>query len=406
MNAISLNRSSYSALIDFQGHAKSSSLYPPKLYFKNLNGLRFFAALLVILSHLEALKHIFQLKNYEAVHFFTNAGCIGVVLFFVLSGFLITSLLLKESKENNTIHINKFYMRRALRIWPLYFLILFLGSFIFPSISILSYTAKAPISTKQFLLYVLLMPNISGLFFAPLPFLAQLWSIGVEEQFYIIWPWVLSKAKNLLRFICSAVVLIWSLKFLLILLSTYHPQGWVNIVVGFIHTTPFDSLMIGALGSLISAHKNFQAVKNLVFAPLFQLCFYIGMVGLILFGIYFPFINTQVYSILFIILIMNLSLNERCIISLENKVINYLGKISYGLYIYHIVGIIMAIKIAKIYSLNSYFGLLFLSLSITLILSILSYELFEKWFLKMKEHYSTQIKTGEPIAGIYLVPVR
>ncbi|GAC1420145.1 MAG: hypothetical protein NVS1B13_24360 [Flavisolibacter sp.] len=103
---------------------------------------------------------------------------------------------------------------------------------------------------------------------------------------------------------------------------------------------------------------------------------------------------------------MNLSLNKRCLISLENSILNYLGKISYGLYIYHIVGIIMAIKIAKFYSLDSYFGLLFLSIAITFILSILSYELFEKWFLKMKAHYSTPLKTGDSITGIYLVPVR
>ncbi|HEV7621942.1 MAG TPA: acyltransferase, partial [Flavisolibacter sp.] len=209
MNSLSLSRSSYSALNDFQ-----SISYPPtgsakRIYFKNLNGIRFFAALLVILSHLEALKNIAGLKNYESVHFFLNSGCIGVVLFFVLSGFLITNILLKEQAEIKTININRFYIRRALRIWPLYFLILFLGSFIFPYIPFLSYTARTVTTDKQFLLYLLLMPNISALFFASLPFLAQLWSIGVEEQFYILWPIIISKTKNLFRSTLKVILIIW-----------------------------------------------------------------------------------------------------------------------------------------------------------------------------------------------------
>jgi peptidoglycan/LPS O-acetylase OafA/YrhL len=82
-----------------------------KVYFPNLNGLRFFAAFSVMLYH-----------------FFGEGlinGHYGVVLFFVLSGFLITYLLFEEKEKFGKIEIKKFYFRRILRIWPLYYLVYF-----------------------------------------------------------------------------------------------------------------------------------------------------------------------------------------------------------------------------------------------------------------------------------------
>ena len=89
-------------------------------YFPNLNSLRFVAASLVIIHHVESRKHFFKLDNLYQIDFFEIIGKLGVVLFFVLSGFLITSLLLQEYEEKNSISFKKFYMRRILRIWPLY----------------------------------------------------------------------------------------------------------------------------------------------------------------------------------------------------------------------------------------------------------------------------------------------
>jgi len=92
-----------------------------KVYFPNLNGLRFIAASLVIVHHVEQFKEILGYSNYNEFSFIKLIGKLGVMLFFVLSGFLITYLLLVEQKEKGTIAIKSFYMRRLLRIWPLYF---------------------------------------------------------------------------------------------------------------------------------------------------------------------------------------------------------------------------------------------------------------------------------------------
>ena len=101
-----------------------------KIYFQNLNGLRFFAALLVIIHHIEQMKNSLGLENNWNLPVVLVIGKLGVILFFVLSGFLITYLLLEEERYTQTISIKDFYMRRILRIWPLYFLILLISFFV------------------------------------------------------------------------------------------------------------------------------------------------------------------------------------------------------------------------------------------------------------------------------------
>ncbi len=93
-----------------------------KVYFKNLDGLRFIAALLVLIHHAEFFKQD-AVEGVSAVYYeYTkHFGLLGVNLFFVLSGFLISYLLMEEQRRTNTINIKNFYIRRILRIWPLYF---------------------------------------------------------------------------------------------------------------------------------------------------------------------------------------------------------------------------------------------------------------------------------------------
>src|SRR5947208_1964008 len=97
----------------------------------NLDGLRFMAAWIVLLCHLEVLKPYFGFSPVQA-RFFSNGAQIAVTFFFVLSGFLISYLLLKEKKANpaDRINVKKFYLKRILRIWPLYYLLVVLAFFV------------------------------------------------------------------------------------------------------------------------------------------------------------------------------------------------------------------------------------------------------------------------------------
>lgn len=94
------------------------------VYLPGLNTIRFIAAFTVIINHIELFKRNFNQSNFLNIAAIFSMGRLGVVLFFVLSGFLITYLLLLEKDKFKTIDIKRFYIRRALRIWPLYYLLL------------------------------------------------------------------------------------------------------------------------------------------------------------------------------------------------------------------------------------------------------------------------------------------
>jgi len=165
-----------------------------RIHFPGLNALRFYAALAVVYSHV--VQNVSPMPVIaEIMGPFLIDGHSAVNLFFVLSGFLITYLLLRESIEHGDVAVGKFYVRRILRIWPLYYLVIIIGLVVFPLIFGPNYTfsvfyAEYPsmpvtIATKLALVFFLL-PNLAGIT-APM---VHIWSIGVEEQFYLVWPWI------------------------------------------------------------------------------------------------------------------------------------------------------------------------------------------------------------------------
>jgi len=150
-------------------------------YLKGLDTLRALAALIVVFDHVELIKQsnkIYNLVDHPSVIY--PDGHLSVILFFIISGFLITYLLLIEKAKNGFINIRNFYMRRILRIWPVYYLVLFLSYFIFqPDYSLLR------ISLPLFIL-----PNVAYAVNEVWDVSPQIWSIGAEEQFYIFWPFL------------------------------------------------------------------------------------------------------------------------------------------------------------------------------------------------------------------------
>jgi len=123
-----------------------------------------------------------------------ETGKIAVICFFVLSGFLITYLLLAEERHTGSISTRDFYARRILRIWPLYYVLVLAAFFVFPRIPVFAGALKFPEESRarSFFLYMSIFPNLA----APFPYLGHLWSIGVEEQFYIAWPLLLKRSGS------------------------------------------------------------------------------------------------------------------------------------------------------------------------------------------------------------------
>lgn len=363
-----------------------------KVYFPNLNGLRIIAAFLVVIHHVEQFKKIFKLPNHfenPAINLF---GKIGVILFFVLSGFLITFLLLREKEQTNTISVIDFYKRRILRIWPLYFLIILISFFILPKIDFfnignLSDQLDENIGIKLFL-FIFFLPNLALGLFPPIPYASQSWSIGYEEQFYFFWPWLVKLKNKAINFLIAFLVIYIISK---ILVFTFFKDVLIQknlfLKIQLLYEFPgYESIAIGGILAYLAVEKSI--VIEYLFKQSTQVSTYLLLSFLLFFGIKIPLFNNVIYACLFAIVIVNLALNKKNIINIENKFFNYTGKVSYGFYMYHSIAIVIVLKTLLFFKIDNIFLEYFLSILITLFFAIISFEFYESYFIKKKIKFS------------------
>lgn len=368
-----------------------------KVYFPNLNGLRFIAAFLVIIHHLEQLLSIFGLKNSWNNPIILEIGGLGVELFFVLSGFLITYLLLVEEQNTSTISIKSFYLRRVFRIWPLYYFIGLLSFFILPYFNFFELPIFSDILTKNYalslILYVLFLPNLllHG-YGVVVPYASQSWSVGVEEQFYLIWPLLMKFFKNKLTVLLSVIIIYLFIHFVGFRFVK-HFLFWnstLELLRNFWSSFNIQCMAIGGVFAWLMFNKN-KFIK-LLCSNYFYLANLLVLILFISFSIKIPLLNKEVYALLFGVLILNLASSKSKGVFLENVIFNYLGKISYGLYMYHVIAIVICIKLFLYFNIIDYHLLLLLScLLLTVMLAGLSYRLIEKRFISLKTRYSKVI---------------
>ncbi len=349
------------------------------MYYKQLDGLRFIAAFSVIIQHISPI---------TGVDFF---GYFGVNLFFVISGFLITEILMKQKEENKSLFstLKVFFIRRSLRIFPLYYLYILICYLI------------VPVQTTKFMVWLLtyginfwIVVNDHLTFW----FFTHLWSLSVEEQFYIFWPFLILLFP-VKRYKQLFIVMIFLAVFFR-LMSTSFMDGFhlFNIVM---LPTALDCFGIGALLAYL---KRFgpNTLESILKRS------YILFIIAILYFINSEFGTTITYegfgrvliAIMAFFLVGLASANRfkgGISIILENKIIVYLGKISYGLYVYHLlIWGLFGRYFARFWSHfnlpdsnpfipKSVLEMLFITIC-TILVSIISYELFEKHFLKLKKY--------------------
>lgn len=368
-------------------------MYKNISFFKGLNELRFMAALLVLFHHSETIRLKNNLFNFEWLSLFRN-GTNAVNFFFVLSGFLITYLLLKESKITNDIKVKKFYLKRVLRIWPLYFLLFFIGTVLLPFLfHIFSIPYEMPYSFSNVWAYfVFFLPGLV-LFFYGHHFLEPLWSIGVEELFYLIWAPIFKFFRKHILSILLGVILFK----VLALLVSYILLPKNHIINYLLNTHSFELMAIGGGGAYLVFNSN-RPIKNwLIFQKKIQFIIYILLIIFLIFNqninislwnFFFktPILSTLIIGFMYLYSIIGISLNENSILKPHNKYISYLGEISYGIYMYHMSSIFFVILILKdtLSKLSPlYSSLLFyiLVISLTILISSLSKKYFEDFFL-------------------------
>lgn len=352
-------------------------------YFTGLNGLRSICALAVVISHTTLALSSFNLDPFILGHQADGApksldlAGFGVTIFFVISGFLITYLLQVESVARQHIDIKKFYYRRILRIWPLYYAYLILSL-----LTIYFYNLHYNAHSLSY--YTFFMANVPFIIGGTLPFLAHYWSLGVEEQFYLFWP-VLNKYIKFNIYIIEIFAL--SLIILKLLLHFLFPH---SIVEQFISVTRFDCMMIGALGSIWYKHNNewFLRITDNVLTQC--LCWIvIFMCAINKFHIA-SIIDNEIIALVGLCLIIGQINGTNRIFNLESRIFNFLGRISYGIYVIHPLVIFYIAKLIKNLTVpdNIKYLLAYVSvMTITIMLSSISFNYFEKYFLKMKSKY-------------------
>lgn len=370
------------------------------VYFPGLNGLRFMAAFAVIVTHIELLKGAFGFKHFWNNPLIFNLGGLGVYFFFVLSGFLITFLLLKEKEVTGEIQVRQFYLRRILRIWPLYYLLVVLGFFMLPYIDAIDISyLENPFHAnfyENLLLYIIILPNLAFALNPAVPHIGQVWSIGVEEQFYIFWPLLISRSKKILRTLIVVICTIIFVKILVLVSGSFWgDSSWYQPLKLFVAMSKFECMAIGGIGAFLlhSGHDFIRKVihKNILAASVLFIPVIVYLTpSAIQDGIHL------VFSCIFLIIILNVVSLDNSM--LENSIFSYLGKISYGIYMYHFMVIPIVLFFAKKSSIH--YGLLLnifiymASTGITILVSGISYRFYEKRFIKMKMKF-TVVKSGE-----------
>lgn len=373
-------------------------------YLTGINSLRFFAAFFVVISHANISLTKLGVYSFSSLTFL-NRGGDAVEFFFTLSGFLITYLLINEVNNTGTVSISQFYLRRVYRIWPLYFLIVLIGfvllGYVYPSIYHKPFfNFSIP---HGLLLFVFFVPNYAAKNYM-VGLLNPLWSIGVEEQFYLFWAPLVKFFRNYLGLMIG-IFITFSLGFYILVYNHILsiPINWEMFFI----TQKFYAMAIGsAFGYLLFTKKD-QYIKS-IFAgkPMQLLVMVIIIWHYLVGGIYTETLTFKIFiSLLYGLLILNVSSIPNKIINIKMPFISYLGVISFGIYMWHMpVDYVLRLLTPKLIGLHLPTPIIIAMYYVFLILgaiavAAISHKYFESYFLKIKNklHPSDKInnKAGQ-----------
>jgi peptidoglycan/LPS O-acetylase OafA/YrhL len=342
---------------------KKSSFYRPEL-----DCLRFFAFLAVFVHH-----SIPKTPDFFIAHHLPpwlsnvgQGGAYGVDLFFCLSAFLITELLLREKDQVGHLNVKAFYIRRMLRIWPLYF------AFVLFAFGLTFVDRTQHFSVTQLLMFLMLAGNWAAGTTVMQSVVAPLWSVSIEEQFYLLWPLAVGKAsrKHMLMICIFMVGIAFAWR---ALLQSYKPSLIWNST--FSH---LDSISYGILLSLLGFRKQIPTWVRLgLLSAGMSAWFYAG-------GIHGRDDLVQAFAALGSVAILRAVVGMK----LDHPVLVRLGVVSYGLYVYHEFFLNYWNRILP--SRHGWGFVLWwlLAFSCTTITALASYRWLESPFLRLKERFT------------------
>jgi peptidoglycan/LPS O-acetylase OafA/YrhL len=366
----------------------------PRIFFPNLHGLRFVGALAVMFFHCFTLNREIWGDFYNG-YWFQKAGIVlgkghlGVILFFVLSGFLITYLLLDESTRKGRINLVHYLMRRFLRVWPLYFVIVLFGFFVFPH---LPYGIE---TVHEFWRYALFLSNIDEVINGmrdSINFLTATWSVSVEEQFYLTWGVLIGliafrKKQTYLYFFCA--VILTSLVF-----RYFHLDDHRSL---YYHTfSVMSDLAIGGVIGLWAFNGGAQrAFENIprwaIVLGYIAGCSLLVLEGHLFRGVFFIF-ERFVPGIVFAFILLEQVYSKHSFFKIDRVWGFYnSGKLTYGFYMFHCIFIYYWAIFFRNHGLTEnlfHYCLFILAVFVsTYALAWISFYYFEEQFLKLKRFF-------------------
>lgn len=353
--------------------------YKSARYFASLDGLRFICIFAVLWHHSPAygtLSDPIQLLN---------RGFTGVDFFFVLSGYLITTLLLREEERHGRFSISGFYWRRVLRILPVYYLVVTLCAVYW--IWVKGQAEYAPLVPYYYLF-------LSNILIDDIPLLAPTWSLSVEEQYYLIWP------ALLLLLPVGWRVRAWVLVFLILIcvLSASGALAWMGlrpieteVAIWTLPTNSYTAILLGSLAAVLLHIPAGYAVLHRIFAqrwvPLLVLVVVLAVLQFTparLIG--WPMLLVHGAMTCFIISIV---VREDHVLRpvLSARPVARMGEISYGLYLYHLIGLHFANEIGDRIAFGDTlqpWAVTALFVLFSILISEISFRTYEAYFLGLK----------------------
>jgi len=343
-----------------------------------LNGLRGAAFLFIFLFHTLRLEpNNFFLKLANAIF---RSGWLGVDLFFVLSGFLITTILLDYRDEFHKYRI--FYTRRVLRIFPIYYLVLVFVFFVSPLFS----DFFVPLEKLKFYFFTYTY-NFWVVFtdsWAKEGALDHFWFLCIEEQFYLFWPFIVFTLIN--KKLKKFCVFVFILSVLLKISIATQVKDWFIIYV--FPLCRLEGFASGAFIAIIHKEGHIRNKRHALILFLFM-CAVILILGINFNGFYLrdkaivsaipPLMSFFYASLLYLLIVDGNSLLKKI---MRNRFLTFFGLYSYGLYIYHYI-IWYVLTTHFLFTRQDPLTSLIV-MAISLPVSILSYHLYEKLFLRLK----------------------
>jgi len=355
--------------------AQPHASYLGKKYFPNLDGLRFICIAMVLWHHCtpEAATH----------YVLSSRGFLGVDFFFVLSGFLITTLLLREENQFGKFSIRYFYLRRALRILPVYFLVITCVGFYY------IFFQNRTEYLDQWPYYYLFLSNFLK---SDISLLAPTWSLSVEEQFYVVWPLILLIVPfNRLIIVTLALITV----NVLIAIGAFGQLSFETETLNFkMFTATYAPLFIGALLAIaLHWRPTFLVLWRFLSKP--------GMDSFACLALVFSLLvlpenvrglpNLAIHTIMAAI-IATIVIRDRNTLHhfFQSRFVSRFGQVSYGIYLYHLIALHIVTKILEKTGVQSDWVLLIFYSLLSYAIAEVSFKSFESWFLRYRPRVQAQ----------------